>query len=411
MTRNLTTLVIASLIVLSAATVPALDHRVVTADDFPIGDPILLAADDGSHMYTVTGHYDNPGWGFALNVSSDGGWTWTETYNNYQGEADFRLDAIFYDNSVYIARIDSWTDGATTNYELTVQRFDIDGVRDTAFGTNGIVSVSGQTTSPLADVSLNAAAGYMEVFWIKSNLLHHSYFSVSGGSTTPIDSGIPAITAIGSLDSAIMSGTSTDLFAAFKNGSGELTGWKWKLGVGWGLVDITPDTDLFPEGETVTVSSYGARVEVVVGSTYDSNPTRVHEMWSDDDALTWNQEVLALGWDGVGIHVVEPSVAIGPDQTVVTFMLKDDTAGTEEWGWVERQHGENWSSSPVVFSPDTGFIGTTMGMAWTPNGGFMTSYFSNNPLSSLLYFVKLPQLMRTGFEDGDFGQWSDVVGN
>jgi len=414
MNRNLITLVTLALIAFSAPSLMALNHRVVTADDIPIGDPILMAGEDGSHMYTVTGHYDSPGFGFALHVSTDSGWTWTETYHNYQGQGPtgFRWDAVLDSSGVYIARIDNWSEGGSaTYYELTIQHFDIEGVRDTSFGGNGTVSVSGQTTSTLGDVSLIANAGYMEVFWIKDNLLRHSYFSISGGSTTPIDSGIPAITATGSLDSTIMSGDTTDLFAAFKNGSGELTGWSWEYGVGWGLIDITPDEDLYPEWEAVTVSSYGNRVEVVVASPYDSNPTEIHELWSDDDTLTWNQEVLGLGWDGVGIHVYDPTVVIGPDQTVVTFMVKDDTLSTEEWGWVERQHGENWSPSPMLFTPSTNYIGATMGMAWTPEGGFMTSYWSKNPIPNLLYFVKMPQVMRTGFEDGDFDEWSEVVGN
>ncbi len=413
MNRNLITLVTLALIAFSAPTLMALNHRVVGADDLPIGDPILMASEDGSHMYTVTGHYDSPGFGITLHVSSDSGENWTETYHNYQGQGPtgFRFDAVLDVSGVYIARIDNWSEGSTTYYELSIQRFDIEGVRDASFGGNGHVSVSGNTTAGLADVSLIAKSGYMEVFWIKNNLLQHSYFSISGGSTTPINSGIPTITAIGSLDSAIMSGDSTDLFAVFKNGSGELTAWGWEYGVGWGLIDITPDENLYPEWQTVTVSSYGNRVEVVVGTNYDSDPTKIHELWSDDDALTWNQEVLGLGWDGVGIHVVEPSVVIGPDQTVVTFMVKDDTLSTEEWGYVERQHGEHWSPSPMLFTPSTNYIGSTMGMAWTPKGGFMTSYWSNETINSLIYFVKLPQLMRTGFEDGDFDEWSEVVGN
>ena len=411
MTRSLTTLAMTCLIALSAATLPALDHRVVTADNFPIGDPILLSADDGIHHYSVTGHYDNPGWGFVLNVSEDGGWTWTETYNNYQGQDHFHFDAVFGNGSVYVARIDSWDGASGEEYELLVQRFDIDGVRDATFGGTGTVSISGQTTSVLADVSLIANAGYLEVFWIKDSTLQHSYFSISGGSTQVTHSSLPATTAIGSLDAVAMSGQTTSFFAAFKDGSGELKGWRWKSGVGSATIDITPDEDLFPEWEAITVSSYGDRVSVVTANPYDSNPTKVFEMWSDDDGISWNQDLLALGWDGVGIHMWDPTVVVGSDQTVVTFSVKDDSMSTEKFGWVERQHGEHWSPSPIIFTHDTDWVGSTMGMCWSPEGGFMASYFSKNPIANLVYFVKMPQLMRTGFEDGDLGQWSSVSGN
>jgi len=411
MKRNLKTLVLFTLIAISAAMATALEQRVITADNFPVDDPILLSAGDGSHLYSVTGHYDDPGWGFAVNVSTDGGWTWSETYNNYQGENHFHFDAVFSDNAVYVARIDSWTDLGVEKYELIIQRFDINGTRDTSFGGSGWISISGQTTSVLSDVSLVAERGFLDVFWIKDSTLHHSYLSISGGSTTPVDSGLPATTATGSLDAVAMSGQSTDFFAAFRNGSGELVGWRWKANVGTATIDITPDEDIYPEWESVTVASYGSRVSVVVGLPYDSSPTKIQELWSDDDAITWNQEVLATGWDDVNIHVVEPSVAVGPNQTVVTYMVKDDTASTEEWGYMARANDGEWTTPLSMLTSSTDFVGSTMGMCWSSEGGFTASYFSADPLSCLVYFVKLPQLMLSGFEQGDFKGWSQVIGN
>jgi len=411
MTRTLTILILSILTVLSTTTMYALEQRVITADNFPIGDPVLLSADDGSHMYSVTGHYDDPGWGYALNVSSDSGQTWSETYSNYQGENDFHFDAVFGEGSVYIARIDSWTAASGKKYELMVQRFNIDGVRDTSFGGSGYVSISGQTTSNLADVSLVASEGYLEIFWIKDWVLHHSYFSISGGSTTPVDSQLPAVTAIGALDAVVMTRQATDFFAAFKNGAGELVGWRWKLGAGASVIDITPDEDIYPEWETVTVAAYGERVSVVVGSTYDTNPTLIQELWSDDDAFTWNQEVVATGFDGGGVHVVEPTVAVGPDQVVITIMVKDDNVSNEEWAYMARRHGGDWTTPMRLFTSSTDFLGSTMGLCWSPEGGFTGSFFSADPLSYIVYYVRMPQLMRTGMEDGDFSPWSVVVGN
>ncbi len=412
MIRNLTALIVTILIVLTASTLPAetAEHRVITADNFPVAQPILMASDDGMHLYSVTGHWDNPGWGYALHVSSDNGTTWDTTYENYQGQEIMPFDAVFYGNAVYVARIDQWASGTTTNYELIIQRFDIDGVRDTSFGTTGYLSISGQTTSTIADVSLIAGYDALEVFWIEDNTLRHSYCLLPTG-TGLTHSNIGSTVAYGSLDAVAMTGTNAHFFAAFKGSGNKLVGWKWKFNEGAGVVNITPDEDLYPEWETVTVSAYGTRVEVVVSSPWDSNPTEVYAMTSTDECLNWDQQTIALGWDGVGIHMQSASVVIGPDQSVVTLMIKDDNASTEEWAYLERQHGGNWSPAPIVFTPSTDFIGTPMGMSWSPEGGFRAAYYSNNPLSSIVYLVRMPQLMRTGFEEGDFSQWSSVVGN
>ncbi len=52
----------------------------------------------------------------------------------------------------------------------------------------------------------------------------------------------------------------------------------------------------------------------------------------------------------------------------------------------------------------------SMGLCWTPKGGYLGLYYSNNPLTSLIIFVKLPQLMRSSFDEGEFSGSSSVVG-
>lgn len=409
MKRNLITLIIFTLVMIPATRLPAFTQRLVDVDTSPIGQPILLASDDGSHFYTVNGHWDNPGWGFALHVSSDGGWTWSKTYENYQGQDHFNFDADFGAGTVYVARIDSWNVGASDYYELSVQRFDADGNRDTSFANTGMLSVSGQTTDVISDVSLIAEDDMLQIFWISNDQLKHSscrYDGIFLGHTN-----IGSTTAYGSLDAVRMAGDNTDFFLAFKGSGNELKGWRWTENVGLGLVDITPDTDLYPEWEDVTVSAYGRRVEVVVGSPYNSNPTEVHELSSDDDALSWTQNVLATGWDSVGLQMVSPSVVIGPGQTVSTFLFKDDNENTSEWAWLQRSHGENWTSSGHIFTSDTDFIGRSMGLCRSADGGYLGLFYSNNPLASQIIFVKLPQLMRSSFDEGDFSGWSGVVGN
>lgn len=409
MIRNLTTTLIFTLMTFAALGVTASEPTVIDTDVFPVGQPILMATEDGDRLIAVTGRLRNLRWGFSLHVSADGGSTWDKTYDEVWSEGFTEVDAVSYGDSVYVAQIDSWASGSSEYWDLNVQRFDSSGVRDTTFGGSGRVSIN-HPAAEVSDVSLVAQNGYLEVFWIADSTLHHSYLSISGGSGPVTHSDIGTVIAYGSLDAVAMTGQNFHFFAAFRGASNQLTGWRWTFGVGSGTVDITPETNLYPETEDVSVSSFGSRVQVVVGSPFDSNPTEVHSMWSDDDALSWNQEVLATGWDGVGIHVWSPSAVMGSGQTVATVMIKDDNAGLAEWAHLERAHGGSWTPSPQIFSPDTDFIGTPMGLCWAPEGGFMAVYYSNQPESSAVYFVKLPQVMRTGFEDGDLDAWSVVVG-
>ena len=81
------------LIAMSATQVSALDHRLVTAGNFPVEISLLLSADDGSHFYSGTAHNGNPGREYGLNVGNNGRWTRSESCCNDQGQDHF--DAVF----------------------------------------------------------------------------------------------------------------------------------------------------------------------------------------------------------------------------------------------------------------------------------------------------------------------------
>lgn len=402
------------LAILTAGAAPAVcqvsDPVIIDSGVFPAGQPILVARDDGSRLYAVTGRLASPYWGFAFYVSSNGGASWTKTYDQVWSDDFTRVDAVLEGDAVYVGQIDSWSSGSTEYFDLTVQRFDADGVRDASFGGSGTVTVSGTTTLEISDVALVAGAGYLEVFWVQENLLRHSYMVIPSVSTGVHHSDLNPVTVFGSLDAVIMSGASTDFFVAFLGEGLQLRGWRWTLGAGQAIVDITPSTDLYPEYEEVTVSSFGEHVEIVVATPFDDPLTKVYSMWSNDDAVTWNQQLITAGSAASGLHVWDPSVVTGAEGSVLTYQVKEDDAGLEWFRMTTREHGSPWSGSGDL-TADTDFIGTPMGLSWSAGAGFTGVYYSNDPVSSTVNFIRLNDLFRDGFESGDLGAWSSMVGD
>ena len=403
-----------ALVILAAGFTPAdaqiPEPIIVDSGVFPAGQPILMADEDSNRLFSVTGRLDGGYWGFALYVSDDAGGSWNKTYDEVWSEGYTHADAVLEEDSVYVSQIDSWSSGNTEYFDLTVQRFDSNGNRDASFGGSGTVSVSGTTTFEISDVSLVAGAGYLEVFWIQDHLLRHSYLAIPSASSGVYHSNIGAVTAYGSLDAVAMSGSSTDFFAAFLGEGLQLRGWRWTFGVGHGLVDITPEMDLYPENEDVTVSSFGDYVEVVVATPYYEPETRVYSMWSSNDAVSWHQEDVAWATIVFDRHVWDPSVVTGPEGSILTYQVKDDLTGSDKFYKKVREHGGEWSGSEVLTS-NTGFIGTPMGLCWSAGSGFTAAFYSNNPAASTVNFVRLQGLFSDGFEGGDLSAWSAAVGD
>ena len=374
-----------------------------------VGRPVVMANDSGTKLAIVTGRLVAGLWGITVHFSDDGGNGWSKTHDSVWSEEYTDPDAVWYGDSIYVAGINRWNSEGTDYAALSVQRFDDSGQPDLAFGGSGRVNVSGISTDPIADVALVARNGYLEVFWIAAERLRHSYLLISDPSAGVSHSDIGTVEAAGNLDAVSPEGVATDFFVAFSVPDGELWGWRWDLSAGQAVIDITPHTALHPGNDSVVVSSSGGRIEVMSAPPYDPSLTEIDSVWSDDGGVTWSQNKAALGWDDNGLHVLSPSVVVGPGQTIVTYQIIDDVTEASIWRFQDRLHGGKWSDE-VDLTFDTDYIGDPMGLGWTPGAGYFGAYLSHQPSFGSLIFVRFPHLMGDGFDLGDFRNWSAVVG-
>ena len=86
---------------------------------------------------------------------------------------------------------------------------------------------------------------------------------------------------------------------------------------------------------------------------YDPSLTEIDSVWSDDGGVTWSQNKAALGWDAIGLHVLSPSVVVGPGQTIFTYQIIDDVTEASVWRFQDRLHGGKWSDEvDLTFDTD-----------------------------------------------------------
>ena len=173
----------------------------------------------------------------------------------------------------------------------------------------------------IEDVSLVVRQGYLEIFWIGDNVLRHSYVSVPSASSGVGHSNIGSVTAYGSLDAVAMNGDNFDFFAAFKGAGLELTGWRWKLGVGSGTVDITPPAeatidlaDYADSGASATDNITGVNPPAFIGTADPNSIVRIYA----------NGELVG---QGVATSEGDWEITIEPLDTKATGVLSQAVAG------------------------------------------------------------------------------------
>jgi hypothetical protein len=348
------------------------------------------------NLFAVALTDENFFWTWYVNISTDGGATWTETYEWQSTMEIVDIDAVVVDDYLYVAYIDP-----LDNRYSKIRRFSaIDGAVDTTFGTGGWMAVHDADPGHVEEVALASSADSSGVrlyyFAIQSDgALRYSWTNQEGGADTPwgeIDTTVTS--ANHNLEAAYAGNSSTFLYASYEALDGDIHVWRRMSDpVASDVTDLNLDAR-----DWVRISAFEDTVAIVYDFT--TGPDRgIDTAISTDAGDTWvpgsltpldnytSPGVTLRG--GGGIWAVYHDVTT-PDFAALT--RKDYSGGS-------------WST-PIDCSIPALRTGTFSDVQAVPRGEVGVLFVGSGTSFKNVFFATPMLLFSDDFELGDITAWS-----
>ncbi len=350
------------------------------------------------NLFAVLMNQDLGVWNWLVNISTDNGATWTETYQWQSTIALPDISAVVAGDYLYVAY------PSLLNMESgRIARFAAaDGTRDMTFGGVGSIEVFDAGDEQITEVALASSADQNDTrlyyFATQSDYsLRYAWTNQEGGAgTTPwseIATGVT--TANHSLDATFAENSSTFLYVAYEGLDGDLHIWRR---VSPGTSDVA-DLGVTPR-DSIRMSAFEDTVVVL----YDDQVAAdrgIKYIMSTDAGDSWEPESSLTAMD----NYTSPAVTLRNGGGVAA-VYHDVT--TPDWPALTQKDYADGAWSPPI---DCGFPGLSTGsfsdIEWLPFGDYGVLLVGSGTSSRNAFFALPLLVFGDGFESGDDAQWSE----
>ena len=347
------------------------------------------------NLFAVLLNEDTGNWAWLVNISTDDGETWTETYEWPSTMAIEDVSAVVAGDYLYVAYVDP----LIPQY-AKIRRFSaIDGAVDSSYGGSGWIEVLDADTESFSEIAVASSADQNDTrlyyFAAQSNyVLRYAWTNQEGGSDTPWSEVATGVTSANhNIEATYAENSSTFLYVSYEGLDGDLHIWRR-------MSDVTSDvTDLaVTPRDSIRISAF----EDTVVALYDDQVAAdrgIKYVMSTDAGETWESASLTP-MD----NYTSPAVTLRNGGGVAA-VYHDVT--TPDWAALTRK---DYASGDWTTPIDCAIPGLTTGsfsdIERLPFGDYGVLLVGSGTTSRNAFFALPLLLFGDGFETGDDSQWS-----
>ncbi|MEN8162898.1 MAG: hypothetical protein ABFS37_02120 [Acidobacteriota bacterium] len=351
------------------------------------------------HLFAVLLNEESGQWAWLVNISTDNGETWTETYEWPSTMAIADISSVVAGDYLYVAYVDPLVPEFGK-----IRRFNaIDGSVDSTYGGIGWIEVLDAGTDTFREVAVASSADQNDTrlyyFAIQSNyVLRYAWTNQEGGADTPwseIDTGVTS--ANHAIDATYAENSSTFLYVAYEGLDGDLHIWRR-------MSDVTSDVTDFGviQRDWLRISAF----EDTIVALYDDQVAAdrgLKYLMSTDAGDTWQSPSPLTPMD----NYTSPAVTLRNGGGVAA-VYHDVT--TPDWAALTQKDYANgdWST-PVDCATPGLTTGSYSDIEWLPFGNYGVLLVGSGTSGRNSFFALPLLLFGDGFESGDDTQWSETL--
>lgn len=336
-------------------------------------------------------------WHFLINMSTDNGATWTETFE-WQSTAEIKdISVVVAGDYVYVA----YPNPIILESAEIARFFVTDGTMDMTFGGGGWIEVFDAGDEQITEVALVSSADENDtrLYYFAAQgdySLRYAWTNQEGGAgTTPWSEIATGVTSANhSLDATYVENSSTFLYVAYEGLDGDLHIWRR---VSPGTVDVA-DLGVTPV-DSIRISAFEDTVVVL----YDDQAAAdrgIKYVMSTDAGDSWDPESSLTAMD----NYTSPAVTLRNGGGVAA-VYHDVT--TPDWAALtQKDYATGAWSTPIDCALPSLTTGSFTDIEHLPFGDYGVLLVGSGTSSRNAFFALPLLLFGDGFEDGSDSQWS-----